>query len=84
MKGLKFNRFMFQMINGGPLPKFEIHTPSSSFDAQGRFNSAVELPGKSISKLFSYHDFFSHLEFYRLGSLAQLVVCLTVDPAVAS
>ena len=58
VKGLKFNRLMFQMINGGPLPKFEIHTPSSSFDAQGRFNSAVELPGKSILKLFSYHDFF--------------------------
>ena len=41
-----FSSIIFQMINGGPLPKFEIHTPSSSFDAQGGFNSAIDLPGR--------------------------------------
>ena len=34
------------MINGENLPKFNIPTPVSSFDGQGRFKSAVELPGK--------------------------------------
>ena len=44
-----FPLLSFQMINGRSLPKFEIHTPSSSFDAQGGFNSAIDLPGTVLS-----------------------------------
>ena len=34
------------MINGEALPTLDVPPPSSSFDEQGRFKSAVELPGK--------------------------------------
>ena len=47
------------MINGEALPSLDLPTPSSSFDEQGRFKSAVELPGKTLVNfiLFYKHTF---------------------------